>query len=130
VFLGGTWYKATWREELILKLKIDYFNPVVDDWNETAQQKEYVERQTCDFVLYTITPSIRGVYSIAELVEDSIKRPDQTLMYIKSDDMNAGFKNEMKISLDAVEKMVIRNGARVFHFEKDLVDFLNGYIQK
>ena len=31
VFLGGTCNESTWRDELIKKLKIDYFNPVVDD---------------------------------------------------------------------------------------------------
>lgn len=29
VFLGGTCNESTWRDELIKKLKIDYFNPVV-----------------------------------------------------------------------------------------------------
>jgi len=36
VFLGGTCNKSTWRQRLIKLLKIDYFNPVVDDWNEEA----------------------------------------------------------------------------------------------
>ena len=34
VFLGGTCNDSLWREELIKKLEIDYFNPVVDDWTE------------------------------------------------------------------------------------------------
>ena len=40
VFLGGTCNKSKWRDELIDLLKIDYFNPVVDDWNEEAQKEE------------------------------------------------------------------------------------------
>jgi len=34
VFLGGTCNNSKWRDVLIPRLKIDYFNPVVDDWNE------------------------------------------------------------------------------------------------
>ena len=65
VFLGGTCNNTTWRDELIKKLKIDYFNPVVDDWNEEAYRRELQEREICDFCLYTITPKMTGVYSIA-----------------------------------------------------------------
>jgi hypothetical protein len=31
VFLGGTCENTTWRKELIDNLKVDYFNPVVDN---------------------------------------------------------------------------------------------------
>jgi hypothetical protein len=31
VFLGGTCAETTWRDDLIPKLQIDYFNPVVED---------------------------------------------------------------------------------------------------
>ena len=34
VFLGGTCNESTWRNRIIPMLAIDYFNPVVDDWNE------------------------------------------------------------------------------------------------
>lgn len=40
VFLGGTTNNTNWRDDLIKKLKIEYFNPVVDDWNEEAQERE------------------------------------------------------------------------------------------
>lgn len=30
-FLGGTTNNTNWRDKLIPKLKIDYFNPVVDE---------------------------------------------------------------------------------------------------
>ena len=67
VFLGGTCNESAWREELIPMLKIDYFNPVVDDWNEEAYKNELRERKICDLCLYTITPEMAGVYSIAEV---------------------------------------------------------------
>ena len=54
VFLGGTCNNSNWREKLIAKLKCEYFNPVVIDWNEEIE--EVKQREECDFVLYVITP--------------------------------------------------------------------------
>ena len=44
VFLGGTCNGSTWRNELIPKLTIDYFNPVVDNWKEENYKQELIER--------------------------------------------------------------------------------------
>ena len=78
VFLGGTCNDSKWRDKLIPMLKINYFNPVVEDWNEEAREQERQERKICDFCLYVITPALAGVYSIAEVVDDSNKRPAKT----------------------------------------------------
>jgi len=40
VFLGGTCNGSKWRDILIPRLKISYFNPVVDNWTEEDYQKE------------------------------------------------------------------------------------------
>lgn len=77
VFLGGTCNNSTWRDKLIPLLKIDYFNPVVDDWTPECQDEEIRQRESCDYCLYTITPKMTGVYSIAEVVDDSNKRPEK-----------------------------------------------------
>lgn len=74
VFLGGTCNESTWRDELIKKLKIDYFNPVVDDWTEECYKEELRQREICDYCLYVITPRMTGVYSIAEVIDDSNKQ--------------------------------------------------------
>ena len=52
-------------------MKIDYFNPVVDDWTPECQDEEIRQRELCDYCLYTITPKMTDVYSIAEVVDDS-----------------------------------------------------------
>ena len=36
-------------------------------WNEEAQKNEIFEREHDDYVLYTITPRMEGVYSIADV---------------------------------------------------------------
>jgi len=86
VFLGGTANKSNWRDYIIPKLKINYFNPIVDDWNEAAYKKELYEREHCDFCIYVITPKMTGVYSIAEVIDDSNKRPNKTLFCILTKD--------------------------------------------
>ena len=73
VFLGGTYANSTWRDTLIPMLgnnKIDYFNPVVEDWNEKAQEEEERQKwEECDIHLYYITPNMKGFFSLIELME-------------------------------------------------------------
>lgn len=70
-FLGGTTAGSTWRNEVIQELekrKLEYFNPVVPDWNDEARKKEEEEKEKCDTMLFLITPEMQGVYSIAEII--------------------------------------------------------------
>ena len=50
VFLGGTVNDSKWRSYLMPRLEIEYFDPVVDEWNEDAYHRELYEREHCDFV--------------------------------------------------------------------------------
>lgn len=125
VFLGGTCNGSKWRDILIPKLKIDYFNPVVENWDEEAQKREIEERQNCDYCLYVITPKMTGVYSIAEVVEDSIKRPEKTLFFYLEVDQKKEFDQHQLKSLKQVAQMVKNNGAKVFENSKELINFLN-----
>ncbi len=74
VFLGGTVSDSTWWDYIIPKLEIDYFNPVIDEWNDEAWEKELYEREHCEFCLYVLTPKLIGWYSFAEVVDDSFKK--------------------------------------------------------
>ena len=141
VFLGGTCNESTWREELIKKLEIDYFNPVVDDWTEECYQEELRQREICDYCLYVITPRMTGVYSIAEVVDDSNKRPEKTIFCILNYDLS---DYKMKVvdgkkvrkyvkmfdtgqlkSLDKVGVMVEKNGGKYFRTLSEVAEFLN-----
>ena len=129
-FLGGTCNNTTWRDELIPKLKIDYFNPVVKDWNEEAKERELKEREECDFVLYVITPKLKGFYSFAEVVDDSNKRPDKTIFcFLKEDKNDEGeeikFDKQQLNSLIEIGNLIERNGAHWFKTMNEVVDFLN-----
>ena len=128
VFLGGTCNGSNWREELIPKLKIDYFNPVVEDWTEECYQEELIQREKCNYCLYVITPKMMGVYSIAEVIDDSNKRPEKTIfLFLTKDEDLLHVFNKLQIkSLDKVGIMVEKNGGKYFKNEEDLVSFLNG----
>lgn len=125
VFLGGTCNESTWRDELIAMLEIDYFNPVVDDWTPECQAEEIRQRELCDFCLYTITPLMTGVYSIAEMVDDSNKRPERTVFCVLAKDGELEFTPGQLRSLQAVAAMVERNGGRTFDSLEECADALN-----
>lgn len=147
VFLGGTCNDSKWRDKLIPMLNIDYFNPVVDDWTEECYQEELRQREICDYCLYVITPRMTGVYSIAEAIDDSNKRPNKTLFCvlksdidyipdfrwnnesnkfcIRHDAIEKRFNKEQMKSLDRVSQMVERNGGKCFKSLEQVADYLN-----
>lgn len=121
VFLGGTCNESTWRDELMPMLEdegIEYFNPVVDDWtpdfiaieNQVKSKKETIE-------LYVITSQMTGVYSVAEAVQASNKKPKQTISCV----LEQGFDEGQLRSLRAVSDLISRNGARTYTKLNDIV---------
>jgi len=130
VFLGGTANRSQWRDEIIKKLKIDYFNPVVSEWTDEAYQNELKERETSDFLLYVVTPKMTGFYSIAEVVDDSNKNPKKTIFCFTETDGIATFSAFQLKSLNAVGKMVDLNGGKWAKNIDDAVEWLNAKAAK
>lgn len=125
VFLGGTCNGSNWRENLIPKLKINYFNPVVKDWKPKHQKIEIIQRKACDYCLYVLTPKMTGVYSIAEVVDDSNKQPKKTIFCVLKNDSRNKFSDHQLKSMDAVGKMVENNGGKYFHSLDEVAKYLN-----
>ena len=125
VFLGGTCNGSTWRNRLIVQLDIEFFNPVVDDWTEDCMAEEIRQREICDFCLYCITPMMTGVYSIAEVVDDSNKRPEKIILVVLTSDGDKKFSEGQTRSLKSVSRMVHKNGAQVFTDLKSAAIYLN-----
>ena len=100
----------------LMELNIPFFNPVVDEWNEEAQKKEEeIKNKTDTIELYVITGEMTGVFSIAEIIDASNKRPERTILHINDE----SFKDDDKRinSLLAVNRMAHHNGATcVDHF--------------
>ena len=133
VFLGGTWNDSMWRDIIISltsHLNIQYFNPIVDDWDEEAQQNEIKERDICDFCLYVITPRMTGVYSIAEAVDDSNNHPEKTLFCVLQQYAGDTFTTYQYNSLYSVMKMIERNGGKSFTSLFDICTYLSIMMDK
>ena len=125
VFLGGTCNGSLWRDELIKDLKINYFQPCSDEWTPEMMEEEIKQRSECDFCLYVITPKMTGVYSIAEVVDDSNKRPEKTIFCYLSRDENKTFTEVQIKSLEQTAKMIMINGAKFFKTFSEVSDYLN-----
>lgn len=127
VFLGGTCNESTWRDRLIPMLQIEYYNPVVADWTPACQAEEIRQRELCDFCLYTVTPLMTGVYAIAEVVDDSNKRPKATVFCVlsKDGDSDVMFTAAQVRSLYAVVRLVKANGVQVFDTLEECAGYLN-----
>ena len=118
--------------ELQPLLKCEYYNPIVKNWSEEDRLREVHERETSDFVLYGITNGIRGVYSIAEVVGDSNKRPEKTVFLNLYRDNGDVSSKQMNRSLKAVEKLLQSNGVRCFNGAdgiKEVDSFFNSHIE-
>jgi hypothetical protein len=125
VFLGGTCNNSKWRDILIPKLDIDYFNPVVDNWTEDDYQIELDEREKCNICLYFITPKMKGTYSIAEVIDDSNKRPEKTIFGFTKKDGKDEFDEDQIKSLDKVGVMVESNGGLYLKSLTEIKSHLN-----
>ena len=129
VFLGGTCADSTWRDELIPMLgeNIEYYNPVVPDWNEEAREREKMHRKEDDICLYTITPEGTGFYSFVEVTDDSNKRPARTVLCLLMEANGKRFEGHMEKCALQTAALVSDNGATVVTSLEELADYLNSF---
>lgn len=136
VGLFGTCNNSLWRNRFIILLnkdKYDWFNPVVNDWNEEAQKNEEYHKDNDEVIVFVITPKMKGVYSIAEVVDLSYrKKSNQTLVFClltQEKDSQSGHTisfDEFQIkSLRAVESLLERNGIKTTESLEELAEFVN-----
>lgn len=130
VFLGGTCDNTYWRDKLIELLdnnRVSAFNPVVKIWNKEAQEKELWHRVNDDLCLYTIIPDMTSYYTIAEVVDDSNKRPDKTIFCIL-EGLNGKTITEAHMKdYIMIKNMVEKNGSKVFLNLDDTANYINNY---
>jgi hypothetical protein len=107
VFLGGTCAESTWRNDLIPLLRVNYFNPVVDNWTSECQKIEKEEKNDkCNIHLYVITSEMQGFFSIAEIIDSLHEESKFTIanFYTK------GFTEKQKYSIKAILQMIADHG--------------------
>jgi len=126
LFLGGTVGNSKWRDDLIPLLeheKLQYFNPVVENWDESARDKEFqIKNSPTTVEVYVITKDMKGVFSIAEAVDASNKKPDKTIFMIDVE----GFDEHQLKSLDATKGIIQKNGAIIANSLYDIAFIFKG----
>ena len=125
VFLGGTCNESQWRKEVIKKLKIHYYDPVGEDWTPEMMKEELKQRAESDFCLYVLTPKLEGFFSVAEVIDESNKRPGKTIFSFLYEDDGKKFSEVQLRSLKQVGEMVKRNGAKYFETLDEVTSYLN-----
>ncbi|OCQ23074.1 hypothetical protein A7985_03735 [Pseudoalteromonas luteoviolacea] len=125
IFLGGTCNQSTWRDKLIPHLAVDYFNPVVDHWDEQCYERELIARETADFCLFVITPKIEGLFALAEVVDTSYKRTDRTIYCYLEEDGDQSFTAQQLTVLEDIGHLVEGNGAVWLKSLEEIADFFH-----
>ncbi len=115
IFLGGTKNNSLWRED---------FKKLLDGKNYNFVEDENEEKNTCDFFIYILTPKHNNYFPIADVVDNSNKRTDITILCILQNDGDTIYTKFQTKSMNAVRKMVKNNGASVFSDLEAVVDFL------
>lgn len=116
IFLGGTCNGSTWRNDLIKKIQVDFFNPVVEDWTPECQIVEMYEKvDRCNIHLYVITSQMMGVFSIAEVIDSVHNKNVRTILHI----LPEGFEKGPLRSLKAVVDLVNLRGG-IAYIDQDL----------
>ena len=127
IFLGGTCNNTTWREELTPHLTIPFFNPIVEDWNEESRIKENEEKEKCNIHLYTITPEMVGVFSIAEAVESTLTGKKTLFVVVNDGSYDEGIVRSFNSTI-----LMIRKHGGVSGFvtsTSDMIHYVREYIE-
>lgn len=116
VFLGGTVPGWKWREDLVDNTPrwFVWLDPVAKRQDEEAKARELKFREEADALVYTVTPDMKGVYAIAEAVDDVNKSPERTIFCIASQ-FNHPWERKPKHSVAAVAELIERNGGTVVY---------------
>ena len=86
---------------------------------------EINEKKNCDYCLYVITPKMTGAYAIAEVTDDSNKRPNQTILCVLDEDDGEKWTDSQKKSLESIKQLIQSNGVCVFDSLNETSVYLN-----
>lgn len=127
VFLGGTCGNSAWRDELIPMLEdegISFFNPVVENWDETAQKEEDRQKKECNVHLYGLSKEQSGAYTFFEIPLSILQ--NKTVIVLKIDILeNEQFKTtvtKMEKDLKSMSVIVTDDMHEVVKYLKELGD--------
>lgn len=121
VFLGGTVKNTSWREKLISKLhkNIDFFDPTVEIWDNEAIEKEKIEKEICDILLFYICDN--SIFSLYELIVYSLDPRKNVIFCFQLEEKN---EHETK-TLNLISNELKSKGSIVFDDLDKIADYIN-----
>lgn len=130
VFLGGTTFKdesMDWRREVERRVNpnIRCFNPIVEEWDEYQRKVEENAKANSKYKLYVLTPQMRGVYSIAEMMLDSVNCGENTLICVLPEYKGKKFSTEKLNSLNATLELCRKYNATILYTLDGVIEYLN-----
>lgn len=126
VFLGGTTGGDDWRSDLTaLDFQMDYFNPVVEVWSDSAKKLEDLAKKEACMHLYVITPCMVGNYSIAELTEQAVLNPACTVVCFLKEIGDKVWTEHQDKSNAAIIELIKSHGAVVYDKLEDVAEHCN-----
>lgn len=130
VFLGGTTNETNWRDDVISKLNVKYFNPIVEDWTNACIKEEEIAKINAKSLLYVITPKQTGTYSLVELaVSACLNRDKQVVIVFLKKDEGESFDEAQLKSNEAVKKLLESHTNAVFYTKlEDAAEAINSYL--
>lgn len=128
VFLGGTCSDSKWREQLINGLTINYFDPVVEDWDKSDKDREDQIKASSDYNLFVITPKQKSFVSFIETGMEAVKSPSRTLLCVLTEDEGETFSEEQINGLKAIIDTLKKHNVKVFGSLEEVRNFLNNSI--
>ena len=77
-------------------------------------KEELKQREESDFCFYVLTPKMNGFFSVAEVVDDSNKRPAKTVFCFinKDDEFNCNFRGRQPAKNKGMIEMYFVEGVK------------------
>lgn len=125
VFLGGTCAGPDWRQDLIPRLTVDYFNPLVENWTPEDARKETLAKYRATANIFVITPHAIGSYSIAEMTELAVQ--GHRLIAYFHEDESARWNDHQRKSNKAISELLISHGAKVVDSLDAVIEMANRF---
>lgn len=141
LYLGGVDNKSSWKVNLLAKLfkevsptdnLYDVFNTEGAVYNDTEEKfrEQSKHKDYADYCIYAITPRWTSVSLLAEVIDESNKRPDKTILCVLQEDISGvpiskrRFEPIQMPELLEASEYVQGNGGKVFRSIDDIVSYL------
>jgi hypothetical protein len=117
VYIGGIGVESNWRTE---------FDALTQSASLEIKEGNPNDKAECDYLLYVITPKMKNVDAIVNVVNDSNVQKGRTIFCTIDSEGESHFTSHQEKSLVATGKMVELNGGKYFKGLKNTVNYITG----